>query len=126
MKRKLTGTVAILLIASMAVWASDATELRTKFTDSLANGNVEEAISNYDDMVSQAGKDYQKAQRSYEKALEAGNMQKAREARRDMLAHYPELKRMYAEDDGNTQVFYLKDAVATFSSFTAPARTVRF
>ena len=48
------------------------------------------------------------------------------EARRDMLAHYPELKRMYAEDDGNTQVFYLKDAVATFSSFTAPARTVRF
>ncbi len=84
MKRKLTGTVAILLIASMAVWASDATELRTKFTDSLANGSVEEAISNYDDMVSQAGKDYQKAQRSYEKALEAGNMQKAREARRDM------------------------------------------
>ncbi len=84
MKRKTTGIVAILLIASMTLWAADTSELREKFTDSLTNGNLEEAISNYDEMVSQAGKDYQKAQRSYEKALEAGNKPKAMEAWRDM------------------------------------------
>lgn len=48
------------------------------------------------------------------------------EARRSMLNAYPELRRMYDENDGNTQVFYLKNATATFSSFTEPPRTVRF
>ena len=48
------------------------------------------------------------------------------EARKSMLDAYPSLRRMYDENDGNTQVFYLKDAVATFSSFPAPSRTVTF
>ena len=41
-----------------------------------------------------------------------------REARQSMLDAYPSLQKMYAADDGNTQVFYFKDAEATFSSFT--------
>ncbi len=41
-----------------------------------------------------------------------------REARKAMLDAYPSLRGMYSEDDGNTQVLYLKDATATFSSFT--------
>lgn len=49
-----------------------------------------------------------------------------RESRVHMLDNYPHLKANYDPDDGNTQVFYLKDAVATFSSFTAPSREVRF
>ena len=48
------------------------------------------------------------------------------EARADMLDHYPELKSMYAADDGNTVVYYLKDATATFSSFTSKPRTLNF
>ena len=48
------------------------------------------------------------------------------EARKSMLDAYPSLRKMYDENDGNTQVFYLKDAVATFSSFPAPSRTVTF
>ena len=48
------------------------------------------------------------------------------EARRSMLDAYPSLRAMYDENDGNTQVFRLKNAVATFSSFTAPPRTVKF
>ena len=48
------------------------------------------------------------------------------EARKSMLDAYPNLRNMYDENDGNTQVFYLKDAVATFSSFTAPSRSVSF
>ena len=48
------------------------------------------------------------------------------EARKSMLDADPSLRKMYDENDGNTQVFYLKDAVATFSSFTAPSRTVTF
>lgn len=48
------------------------------------------------------------------------------EARQHMLDAYPELQGMYKADDGNTQVFYLKDAVATFCSFTAAPETVKF
>mgnify|MGYP003332373957 CR=1 FL=1 len=49
-----------------------------------------------------------------------------REARKHMLDSYPELRSMYNEDDGNTQVLYFKDATAVFSSFTEPQRTVKF
>lgn len=48
------------------------------------------------------------------------------EARKSMLDAYPELRAMYDENDGNTQVFYFKNAVATFSSFTAAPETVEF
>lgn len=40
------------------------------------------------------------------------------EARQSLLDAYPSLKKMYAADDGNTQVFYFKNATATISSFT--------
>jgi len=40
------------------------------------------------------------------------------EARESMLDAYPALKKMYAADDGNTEVFYFKKGVATISSFT--------
>ena len=48
------------------------------------------------------------------------------EARISMLDAYPNLKAMYSPTDGNTQVFYLKDGIATFSSFTSKPRTVTF
>ena len=48
------------------------------------------------------------------------------EARKSMLDAYPNLRGMYDENDGNTQVLYFRDATATFSSFTAPAETVKF
>lgn len=48
------------------------------------------------------------------------------EARKSMLDAYPNLRAMYDENDGNTQVFYFKHGVATFSSFTAPSETVEF
>ena len=48
------------------------------------------------------------------------------EARTSMLDAYPSLKNMYAADDGNTQVFYFKDAVATISSFTHEPETFTF
>lgn len=48
------------------------------------------------------------------------------EARRSMLDAYPQLRGMYDENDGNTQVFYFKDATAVFSSFTAPERKIEF
>ncbi|HIS31205.1 MAG TPA: pyridoxamine 5'-phosphate oxidase family protein [Candidatus Limivivens intestinipullorum] len=41
-----------------------------------------------------------------------------REARQSMLDAYPSLKKMYDPDDGNTQVFYFKNATAVISSFT--------
>ena len=49
-----------------------------------------------------------------------------REAKKHMLDHYPELRAMYNEDDGNTEVFYFKNATATFSSFTKPPKTINF
>ena len=48
------------------------------------------------------------------------------EAKKSMLDAYPNLKARYSATDDNTQVLYLKDAVATFSSFTAPDRVVKF
>ena len=48
------------------------------------------------------------------------------EARKAMLDAYPSLRAMYDENDGNTQVLYMADATATFSSFTAPSKIIRF
>ena len=48
------------------------------------------------------------------------------EAKKSMLDAYPQLRGMYDENDGNTQVFYLKNATATFSSFTSAPETVSF
>ncbi len=48
------------------------------------------------------------------------------EARKAMLDAYPELRAMYDENDGNTQVFYFKDATAVFSSFSSAPETVKF
>lgn len=47
-------------------------------------------------------------------------------ARQSMLDAYPSLKSMYAADDGNTEVFYFKNATATFSSFTHEPEIVKF
>lgn len=48
------------------------------------------------------------------------------EAKKSMLDAYPNLRGMYDENDENTQVLYFKNAVATFSSFTAEPETVEF
>ena len=48
------------------------------------------------------------------------------EARKSMLDAYPSLRKMYDEHDGNTQVFYFKNATATFSSFTSAPETIEF
>ena len=42
------------------------------------------------------------------------------EVKKAMLDAYPNLRSMYNENDGNTAVYYLKDAKAPISSFTAP------
>lgn len=48
------------------------------------------------------------------------------EVKKAMLDAYPNLRSMYNENDGNTAVFYLKDAKATISSFTAPPVEIDF
>jgi len=48
------------------------------------------------------------------------------EAKQYVLDQYPQLKSMYKADDDNTLVLYLKDATATFNSFTTSPRTVKF
>lgn len=48
------------------------------------------------------------------------------EAQQHMLDAYPNLQNMYKAGDGNTEVFCLQDATATFSSFTAAPEIIRF
>ena len=48
------------------------------------------------------------------------------EAKKSMLDAYPNLRGMYDENDGNTQVLYFRNATATFCSFTAAPETVTF
>lgn len=43
-----------------------------------------------------------------------------------MLEKMPSLKAMYSPDDGNMQMLYFKNAVATFSSFTEAPETIAF
>ena len=49
-----------------------------------------------------------------------------RDVKVKMLDKMPELKAMYSADDENTQVFYMKDATATFYSFTGEPEVVTF
>ena len=48
------------------------------------------------------------------------------EAKKSMLDAYPNLRGMYDENDENTQVLYLKNAVATFRSFTTEPEIYSF
>ncbi len=48
------------------------------------------------------------------------------EAQKHMLAGYPELASMYQPGDGNNEVYYLKDGIATICSFTEPPKTIKF
>ena len=48
------------------------------------------------------------------------------EAKQSMLDAYPSLQGMYSADDGNTEVFYFKNANATISSFTKAPEVINF
>ena len=48
------------------------------------------------------------------------------EARQSMLDAYPSLQKMYAADDGNTEVFYFKNATATIFAFTHEPEVITF
>ncbi len=48
------------------------------------------------------------------------------EARKAVLAEYPELRPMYAADDGNCAVFALENGIATFCSFTKDPYVIRW
>lgn len=43
-----------------------------------------------------------------------------------LLDAYPSLQKMYSADDGNTEMFYFRNATASFSSFTHELETVEF
>ena len=48
------------------------------------------------------------------------------EPKKAMLDAYPMLRGMYHETDGNTQVFYMENATATFCAFGKEPETVVF
>ena len=50
----------------------------------------------------------------------------SRDVKVAMLDKNSSLKSMYSADDDNTQVLYIKNAEATFSSFTEAPETIKF
>ena len=48
------------------------------------------------------------------------------EARKSMLDAYPNLRHMYDENDGNTQVLYMQNATATISFFSSAPVVIEF
>ena len=48
------------------------------------------------------------------------------EAKKSMLDAYPNLRSMYDENDGNTQVFYMQNAIASFYAFGKTPEIVEF
>ena len=47
-------------------------------------------------------------------------------AQEHMLSVYPSLQGMYQPGDGNTEVYWLKNATAQICSFTEPTKTIQF
>ena len=50
----------------------------------------------------------------------------SREARVFVLEANPKLQTVYSPDDGNTEVWYLRNCTATLYSFTEPPKTWKF
>jgi uncharacterized pyridoxamine 5'-phosphate oxidase family protein len=48
------------------------------------------------------------------------------EAKQSMLDSYPSLQSRYSATDTNTQVLYLKDAIATIASFAGEPKIIKF
>jgi len=48
------------------------------------------------------------------------------EAKQSMLDNYPSLQSRYSATDDNTQVLYLKDAIAKIASFAGEPRIIKF
>ena len=48
------------------------------------------------------------------------------EAKKHLLDQYPDLSNMYSADDDNTQVLFMKNGTATFSSFTEEPEIIEF
>ena len=48
------------------------------------------------------------------------------EAKKSMLDAYPNLRGMYDENDGNTQVFYMKNALASICAFGKDPEVISF
>ena len=48
------------------------------------------------------------------------------EAQESMLEAHPSLRSMYQPGDGNTEVFYLKNATAKICTFTAAPKIIQF
>ena len=48
------------------------------------------------------------------------------EAKKSMLDAYPNLRHMYDENDGNTQVLYMQNATATFCEFGKAPEVIEF
>ena len=48
------------------------------------------------------------------------------EAKKSMLDAYPNLRHMYDENDGNTQVFYFTNATASFYAFGKEPEIIEF
>ena len=48
------------------------------------------------------------------------------EAQESLLANYPELQHLYKPGDGNTEVYYLKNATAQICSFTDAPVIIEF
>ena len=48
------------------------------------------------------------------------------EPKKHMLDEYPNLKAMYSAEDDNTEVLYFEEATATFSSFVAEPKVIKF
>ena len=83
--KRILSLLIVLSVSIAMVAAADASEMYQLFSDAVNDGDTAAAMDLYGNLQDKISKDYKKAERSYEKALEAGNIRKAREAYSDML-----------------------------------------
>ena len=82
--RRIAAVSAVLMLSAAMLFAADSAELYQKFSDAVDKGDVREAVEVYTDLLETSQKEYTKAQRRYEKALDAGNRAKAQSAYNEM------------------------------------------
>jgi uncharacterized pyridoxamine 5'-phosphate oxidase family protein len=59
-------------------------------------------------------------------AIEENKRETKERVLEQIFKQYPSLKSMYSIDDNNTQILYLENAAATFSSFEGESKEIKF
>ncbi|MDY5930969.1 MAG: hypothetical protein SPJ34_02950 [Candidatus Ornithospirochaeta sp.] len=78
--KRTSAVLAVLVMSAAILSAASPKELYSEFSDAVDSGNLSMAIRYYDTLSSKRASELENARKSYDKAIKAGNFEKASEA----------------------------------------------